>query len=101
MKRAMTCAVLPVSLVLSGCGWFGGDKPAQGGTAQGEVLPGSTSDAMIQIDQVKSQAPLAPKSEAGENVDGKPAAKDKPKSDAPAAAEAPEPEPAAEPAAEE
>ena len=50
-----------------------------GGTAQGEVLPGAASDAMLPLDTLKSQAPLAPKTE-GEGGD-KPAAKpgDKPK----------------------
>ena len=50
-----------------------------GGTAQGEVLPGAASDAMLPLDTLKSQAPLAPKSE-GESGD-KSAAKpgDKPK----------------------
>mgnify|MGYP000322985689 CR=1 FL=1 len=41
------------------------------GTAQGEVLPGSASDAMLPLDTVKSQAPLAPKSEGGEAGDTK------------------------------
>ena len=52
---------------------------AVGGTAQGEVLPGAASDAMLPLDTLKSQAPLAPKTE-GESGD-KPAAKpgDKPK----------------------
>ena len=44
-----------------------------GGTAQGEVLPGAASDAMLPLDTLKSQAPLAPKTE-GEGGD-KPAAK--------------------------
>ena len=56
-------------------------KDAGAGTAQGEVLPGSASDAMLPLDTVKSQAPLAPKSEGGEAGDtkgakaGKPSAK--------------------------
>jgi hypothetical protein len=100
MKRPIACTVVVLALSLTGCGWFGGDKAAQGGTAQGEVLPGSVSDAMIPIDQIKSQAPLAPKSEGGgEKADGKAAAKDKPKA-ASAAAPA-EPEPAEAPAAED
>lgn len=32
-----------------------------GGTAEGQVLPGSASDAMIQYDQLTSQPPLAPR----------------------------------------
>ena len=56
-------------------------KPAGPGTAQGEVLPGAVSDAMLPLDTVKSQAPLAPKDEGGEAGDtkgakaGKPSAK--------------------------
>lgn len=53
---------LPVLLLfaLPACG---GDEPAEtpAGTAQGEVLPGSASDAMLPLDTVRSQAPLAPK----------------------------------------
>ena len=40
-------------------------KPAGPGTAQGEVLPGSVSDAMLPLDTVRSHAPLAPGSEGG------------------------------------
>ena len=52
-------------IALAGCK---GDarKDAGAGKAQGEVLPGSASDAMLPLDTVKSQAPLAPKSEGGE-----------------------------------
>jgi hypothetical protein len=35
-------------------------KPAAGGTAQGEILPGSASDAMLPLDSVRSQPPFAP-----------------------------------------
>ncbi len=57
-------------LALAGCK---GDakKDAGAGKAQGEVLPGSTSDAMLPLDTVKSQAPLALKSEGGEGGDTK------------------------------
>ena len=41
-------------------------KPAGPGTAQGEVLPGSVSDAMLPLDTVRSHAPLAPGSEGGD-----------------------------------
>ena len=52
-------------LCLSGC--KGEPKPeASAGTAQGEVLPAAASDAMLPLDTVKSQAPLAPTSEGGE-----------------------------------
>ena len=97
MTRLIAPALL--ALLLSACG--GGDaKKAEGaGTAQGEVLPGSVSDAMIPLDVVKSQAPLAPKVEGGDKKDAK--APDKAKAD-PADKPAAQPEPAeAEPAAEE
>ena len=62
--------VIAVLLALSGCNREA-KKDAGAGTAQGEVLPGSTSDAMLPLDTVKSQAPLAPKSEGGEGDDHK------------------------------
>ena len=51
-----------------------------GGTAQGEVLPGAASDAMLPLDTLKSQAPLAPKteSEGGDKAAAKPGDKPKP-----------------------
>lgn len=72
-------------LALAGCK---GDakKDAGAGKAQGEVLPGSASDAMLPLDTVKSQAPLAPKSEGGEGGDAK-GAKAKPGAKASAAAD--------------
>ena len=59
---------LAAVLALSGCK---GDpqKDAGAGTAQGQVLPGSASDAMLPLDTVKSQAPLAPASEGGVSSD--------------------------------
>ena len=57
-------------LCLSGC--KGEPKPDAGaGTAQGEVLPGAASDAMLPLDTVKSQAPLAPKAEGSDGGDPK------------------------------
>ena len=42
-------------------------KPAkQTGTAQGEILEASVSDAMLPLDTVRSQTPLAPKTAAGD-----------------------------------
>ncbi len=66
MKAGLILAVCV--LALAGCK---GDakKDAGAGKAQGEVLPGSASDAMLPLDTVKSQAPLAPKSEGGEAAD--------------------------------
>ena len=37
------------------------NQKASGGRAGGEILPGSTSDAMLPLDTVRSQAPLAPR----------------------------------------
>lgn len=80
--------LLPLALLLTlgGCGWFDSGPAAQGGTAQGEVLPGSASDAMIPLDQVKSQAPLAPKVEGGDKPGAKDPVKAKPGAAAPVAA---------------
>ncbi|MFM5894831.1 MAG: hypothetical protein ACKOQM_10445 [Novosphingobium sp.] len=74
MKAGLILAAC--ALALAGCK---GDakKDAGAGKAQGEVLPGSASDAMLPLDTVKSQAPLAPKSEGGEGGDAK-GAKTKP-----------------------
>ena len=57
--RPVTILLL-AGLALMGC--QGKKAPVQG-TAGGEVLPGSVSDAMLPIDTVRSQPPLAPKSE--------------------------------------
>jgi hypothetical protein len=54
--------VLALALILSACG---SEKKAEGaGSATGEILPGSASDAMLPLDTVRSQAPLAPKVES-------------------------------------
>lgn len=91
----LTGLVALALLTLTACGK--GDEKAKGaGKAEGEILPGSTSDAMIPVDQIKSQPPLAPKAEGSDKPGdkGKPAAKDaKPASDAPAD-EAPAKDPA-------
>ena len=83
-------AMLLGLLCLSGC--KGEPKPdAAAGTAQGEVLPGAASDAMLPLDTVKSQAPLAPKSEGGAAGDAKGAKVAKPSGKASdAAVDAPE-----------
>lgn len=99
MTRLIAPALLAV--LLSGCGGDGAKKAEGAGTAQGEVLPGSVSDAMVPLDQVKSQAPLAPKVESADKKDDK--APDKSKSNT-AAKPDDEPAPAeveAAPAAEE
>lgn len=59
MKRCMIVFALVVAL--GAC--KGGERDKGAGTAEGEILPGSTSDAMLPVDTVRSQAPLAPKVE--------------------------------------
>lgn len=86
-------------LTLSACN--GDAQNASSATAQGEVLPGSVSDAMIPLDQVKSQAPLAPKVEGGDKKAAVDPAKAKADTAAPVAAtRAEEPAEAAQAAAE-
>lgn len=57
-----------IPLALSACKKE--EKAAEATTAQGEVLPGSASDAMLPLDSVRSQPPLAPQDVAS----GKPGA---------------------------
>jgi len=69
MKRAL---LLALPLALAACEQQAADAPAeQGGAASGEVLPGSISDAMIPLEQLDSQAPLAPRQvrTTGEDID--------------------------------
>lgn len=72
------------------------EKAPQKAVAGGEILDGSISDAMLPLDAVRSQAPLAPPSGAARKSD---APEDAPATDAPAAeppaAEAAAPAPAA------
>lgn len=63
-----------LALALLGCGAEKKDEGA--GTAAGEILPGSASDAMLPLDTVRSQAPLAPKVESTGRAAGSPAASD-------------------------
>lgn len=63
--KASLAAIACAALALSGC--KGESKRETGGTAGGEILPGSASDAMLPYDTVRSQAPLAPKEEGGES----------------------------------
>ncbi|WP_296677847.1 hypothetical protein [Novosphingobium sp.] len=60
-----TLAAACLAATLCGCG--GDAKKAAGGKAEGEVLPGSASDAMLPYDTVRSQAPLAPKADSSAN----------------------------------
>jgi hypothetical protein len=59
--------VLPVVLALGACGSDPAPGTDGGGTASGEVLEGSISDAMLPVDTVQSQSPLLEKapSDAG------------------------------------
>ncbi|MDE2435838.1 MAG: hypothetical protein KGM49_06230, partial [Sphingomonadales bacterium] len=91
MTRFATLPLLVLALTLAGCG--GAKKQEGAGTAEGEVLPGSASDAMLPYDSVKSQPPLAPRSETrGEDQTGEAPRPTK----AEAQPEAPTPTPATE-----
>ena len=98
--------VLIMALVLSVLVSCGKKKQeaASRATAVGEVLPGSVSDSMLPLDTVRSQPPLAPKSEPSAGKGGKAHASDQPSSDSPAeadpAAEAPADGPPAPPPAQ-
>ena len=65
MNKAIPAALL--ALALAGCGDKGGKE--QGGKAEGQILPASVSDAMIPVDQVRSQAPLAPQTGSSKKED--------------------------------
>lgn len=58
MKRAV---ILVLGLLAAGCGEEAAPPAAEGDAASGEVLAGSISDAMIPLEQLDSQAPLAPR----------------------------------------
>jgi len=68
MKRAL---LLALALALAACEQQAAAPAEQGGAASGEVLPGSISDAMIPLEQLDSQAPLAPRQvrTVGEDID--------------------------------
>jgi len=69
MKRAL---VLVLPLALAACEQQAAAPAAKGGAPSGEVLAGSISDAMIPLEQLDSQAPLAPPQvrTVGEDIDG-------------------------------
>ncbi|MBS0481368.1 MAG: hypothetical protein JSR96_04310 [Proteobacteria bacterium] len=74
MTRSATLPLLAMALALSACG--SEPKKQQGaGTAQGEVLPGSASDAMLPYDSVRSQPALSPGSEGGDSPEANDTAK--------------------------
>ena len=84
-------ATLAMGLTLSGC-----DQKAEKSAetaAGGEVLPGSISDDMIDLDTSTAVPPLAPVKPAAakkaESADGDAASDEEPEADAPAPAAAP------------
>ena len=60
MTRKLALIALPL-LLLGAC--KGGTRDQGAGKAEGEILAGSASDAMLPVDTVRSQAPLAPHSD--------------------------------------
>jgi hypothetical protein len=67
MNRA---AILSIALLAAACTEDAAAPTEQGGEAAGEVLGGEISDAMIPLDQLESQAPLAPRTvQAAPDVD--------------------------------
>lgn len=58
MKHAV---ILALALALAGCSEDVAAPAEKGGEAAGEVLGGEISDAMIPLEQLTSQAPLAPR----------------------------------------
>lgn len=87
MRIASITALMALA-ALAGCNQS--NKETGAGTAAGEILPGSTSDAMIPLDSVRSQAPLAPKADGGDKAKAvaTEAAETAAEPEAPAAAEA-------------
>jgi hypothetical protein len=73
MKRAPILAgpILAVALSLAACEDQAAAPADQRAAAAGEVLEGSISDAMIPLEQLDSQAPLAPRQPAAPGgIDG-------------------------------
>lgn len=96
MNKAIPTALL--ALALAGCGDKGGKE--QGGKAEGQILPASVSDAMIPVDQVRSQSPLAPQAGSGKKEDKDKAGEaEAAATDAPAAEETAKAAPSASPTA--
>lgn len=60
MKR-VAVTILALSLALGGCWGKKASKADDQRTASGQILNGSTSDAMIAYDALTSRAPLAPR----------------------------------------
>lgn len=57
--RPAFALIVPLGLMVSACGSDG--KVDERDAAAGEILPGSASDAMIPLETLRSQAPLAPR----------------------------------------
>jgi hypothetical protein len=53
--------ILALALLAAACNEAAAPPPEQGSAAAGEVLGGEISDAMLPLDQLESQAPLAPR----------------------------------------
>ncbi len=91
-------------LLLSACGEDAAPAEAEGESeAAGEVLEGTISDAMLPIDQTRSQAPLAAPEPGEEGEGGGAASSGSAEGDTAAPVEAAQPvseEPATEPPAE-
>ena len=60
--------IVPLGLMVSACGSDGKVDERDG--AAGEILPGSASDAMIPLETLRSQAPLAPRAAPSERAGG-------------------------------
>ena len=89
--------ILLAGLALAGCQEK--KQATAQGTAGGEVLSGSVSDAMLPIDTVRSQPPLAPKSDPSGAKPDKSDAPDKPAAARPARATQAPPRPTETPEA--
>ncbi|WP_374408876.1 hypothetical protein [Pelagerythrobacter sp.] len=103
MRKTIAAAMLVVALAACDSG---ADDAAEGTAAEGEVLGGTISDAMLPLDTVQSQSPplrddpaeLGTDGEAQDQGDAPAEPADDAASDAPASepeTPAPEPEPAA------
>ncbi|KRA82588.1 hypothetical protein [Altererythrobacter sp. Root672] len=58
-------SALAALTLLSGCGGAKTSTDDDSRSASGEVLEGTASDAMLPVDQVRSQAPFAPPERTG------------------------------------
>lgn len=73
--RIAVMALLP--LMLAACQGEAKKPDAGAQTAKGEILEGSISDAMLPVDTVRSQPPLAPKASESDGSSDKPDKPDK------------------------